>query len=62
MGTFAIIIILLVVLFFIRGSIQDDAEKTGRDICPKCGCKMEMGATARYRCPNCGYHQGHGYS
>ena len=51
MGTFAIIIILLVVLFFIRGSIQDDAEKTGRDICPKCGCKMEMGATARCKQP-----------
>ena len=61
MGTFAIIIILLVVLFFIRGSIQDDAEKTGRDICPKCGCKMERGSTARYRCPNGGYHQVPGY-
>lgn len=57
MGTFAIIIVLLVVLFFIRGSIQNDAEKTGRNICPNCGCKMEMGTTARYRCPNCGYHQ-----
>lgn len=27
MGTFAIIIILLVILFFLRGSIQNDAEK-----------------------------------
>lgn len=61
MGTFAIIIILLVVLFFLRGSIQNDAEKSGRDICPSCGCKMKMGTMARYYCPNCGYRQGHGY-
>lgn len=56
-----IIVILIIALIFIRRSIQKGAEESGRNICPRCGSKMEMGATARYHCPNCGYRQGHGY-
>ena len=57
MEFFVGIVILLVLLFFIRGVIKDDAEKAGQDTCPICGHKMEMGAMARYHCSNCGYHR-----
>lgn len=55
--TVLIIIVLVIALLFIRSSIADDAEKTGMNICPRCGRKMEMKANARYHCPYCGYNK-----
>lgn len=49
------------IAMFLRQSIRSDSEQSGRNICPKCGAKMEMGMMYRYHCPRCGYHQGNGY-
>lgn len=52
-----IIVVLVIALIFIRGSISDDAEKTGMNICPRCGHKMDMKVNARYHCTHCGYNK-----
>lgn len=56
MTTFIIIIIFLIILFLVRGMGRNHAEKTGLNICPKCGQPMTMKASSRYYCSHCGHN------
>ncbi len=56
-----VIVLLVIALLFIRSKIADINESTGRNICPRCHSKMEMGPMARQYCPKCGYKEGAGY-
>ena len=57
----AIIIVLLIALILIRVNLKESSEACGRNICPQCNKKMEMGVSGRYYCTHCGYRQGLGY-
>lgn len=57
----AIIIVLLIALVIIRANLKESSEACGRNICPRCNKKMEMGINGRYHCTHCGYRQGLGY-
>lgn len=55
-------IILVVLLIVVKSKLKDANEACGRNICPRCHSKMEMGSiSGRYHCPKCNWKQGAGY-